>query len=83
MGVPANSCKGAGTGGVWRLLLVPQREAVLVPVEDLDPVASAIAEDEEVPRERVLGDAVADELRKAIETFAHVGGFNGQKNAKC
>ena len=42
--------------------LVPERQAVAVPVEDLDPVAPAVPEDEEVPRERVLGDPVADEL---------------------
>jgi hypothetical protein len=62
------------------LLLVPEREAVAVPVEDLDPVASAVAEDVEVPRERVLGDPVADELGEAIEALAHVGGLGGQED---
>ena len=40
----------------------PDRKAIAIPVEDLDPVASAVAEDVEVPRERVLGDPLADEL---------------------
>jgi hypothetical protein len=47
--------------------LVPEREAIAVPIEDLDPVTPAIAEDVEVSRERVLGNPVADELGKAIK----------------
>ena len=47
--------------------LVPECEAVLVPVEDLDPVASLVAKHEEVARERVLGDPLADQQRQAVE----------------
>jgi hypothetical protein len=70
-------------GAVWLLLLVPRRQSVAVPVEDLNPVASSVAEDVEVPRERVLGDPLADELRQAVEALAHVGGFGGPDDAEC
>src|SRR4051794_20281773 len=73
MGVPGNSCKGAGTGAVWRLLLVPQGVAVLVPVEDLDPIAAPTPEDEQVSRERVEGHGRFDEVGERIEPLAHVG----------
>ena len=55
--------------GVFLQPLVPEREPVAVPVEDLDPVAPAVAEDVEVPRDRVLGDPIADELGEAVEAL--------------
>src|SRR5882672_2734062 len=51
--------------------LVPECQSIAVPVEDLDPIASLVAKDVEVPRERVLGNPVADELGEAVETLAH------------
>jgi hypothetical protein len=48
---------------------VPQGQAVAVPVEDLDPVTSAVGEDVEVSRERILGDPIADELGEAVERW--------------
>jgi hypothetical protein len=70
-------------GVVWILLLVPERQAVAVPVEDLDPVAPPIPEHEEVSRERILVDPVADELAQAVEALAHVGGFDSEKDTEC
>jgi hypothetical protein len=49
------------------LLLVPEGKPVAIPVEDLDPVAPPVPEHEQVPRERVLGDPLANELRQAVE----------------
>jgi hypothetical protein len=47
MGVSADSCKGAGMGGVSLLLLVPDRVAVFFPHQQLDPVGGFVAEHEE------------------------------------
>jgi hypothetical protein len=49
------------------LLLHPEGVTVAIPVEDLDPVTSAVAKDEEVSRERVLGDPLANELGETVE----------------
>jgi hypothetical protein len=49
MGVSAIFCKGPRTGAVWRLLLHPDRIAIAIPVQDLDPVALPVGEDEEGP----------------------------------
>jgi hypothetical protein len=67
MGVPANSCKGAGTGAVWRLLLVPEREAVAIEVEDLDPISAAVDEEEEMTGQGVLIEALLDQSGEAVE----------------
>src|ERR1700729_1907573 len=68
--------------GTFLKAFVPECEAVAVPVEDLDPVASLVAKDVEVPREGVLGDPIANELGEAVEALSHVGGLDGQEDAK-
>ena len=75
-------CKDAGMGVVCRLLLVPKGQAVAIPVEDLDAVAAAISEDEEVSRKWILADHVADQSGEAIKAVAHVGGFDGEEDAQ-
>ncbi len=52
-----------------------------VPVEDLQPVAASIAEDEQVAAERVLGQDVLDQLREPVEPSPHVGRLPGQEDA--
>lgn len=46
--------------GAFFQSLVPERQSVAIPVEDLDPIASLVGENVEVARERVLGDPVAN-----------------------
>src|SRR3954454_24444295 len=81
MGVPAISCKGARTGAVCFVLLGPDGEAVAVPVEDLEAVAAAVGEDEEVSGEGVeLQDALS-QRRQAVEALAHVSRLGGEVDA--
>ena len=61
--------------------LVPQGESIAIPVEDLDPITSAISEDEEVSRERVLSDLLANELGQTVEALPHIGRIGGQRDA--
>ncbi len=46
--------------------LVPERVPVAVPVENLHPVAALVAEDEEMPRERVGAEDLLDHPRQAV-----------------
>src|SRR5437660_1314248 len=61
--------------------LVPQRITITVPVEDLEAVAAAVAEDEEVAREGVLPDDRGREGRQRVESLAEVGRLDGQEDA--
>jgi hypothetical protein len=44
----------------------------MIEVEDLDAIAPAVDEEEEVAREEVLAEAFLDEAREAVEALAHV-----------
>jgi hypothetical protein len=59
------------------LLLHPEGEAVSVPVENLDPVAAAVGEDEQVSRERVLAEDVAGDLCQAVIALSEVDQCGG------
>ncbi len=54
-------------GVVSLLLLGPDGQSVPVPVEDLQPVATAIAEDEEMAAERVLADDLGGQGGEPVE----------------
>jgi hypothetical protein len=52
---------------------VPDRQAVGVPVKDLDAIASAVEEEEEMAGEKILlGETLADESGEAVEAFSEV-----------
>src|ERR1035438_3655654 len=50
------------------------RKAVAIPVQDLDAVAAAVGEDEQMPGERVQIHRLRDQGVQAIEALAHVAG---------
>ena len=58
--------------------LVPEAEAVAIPVQHLDGVASAIAEDEEVPGERVQIKDALDRHAQPVDTGPHVRSAGGK-----
>lgn len=63
--------------------LVPEGVAVAVPVEDLEAIAAARAEDEEVAAARVLAEHRLRHLREPVEAAAHVCGRGRQPDAWC
>ncbi len=50
-----------------------RRKAVTVEVEDLDPIAAAVEEEEEMTGQQVLAKAFLNQARKAVEALAEVG----------
>src|SRR5262249_9627634 len=54
--------------------LTPQAQAVAAPVEDLETVCGAVAEDEQVAAERVGFQTVLHQGEQAIEAQTHVHG---------
>ena len=52
--------------------LIPQAPSILLPGQDLEAVASLVAEHEPVSRKRVIAQRLADEGAEPIETFAEV-----------
>jgi hypothetical protein len=52
------------------------------PVQDLEPIALPIAEDEEMPAERVDADLILGQGEEGIETLAHIGGPCGKEDAR-
>src|SRR3954451_554496 len=53
--------------------LVPQAVSVPVPPQDLDPIATTTAEDEQVPRQWIERQGRFDKARERVESFSHVG----------
>ncbi len=49
--------------------LVPDGQAVMVKVEDLDAIPAAVAEEEEMTVEEVLAEALLDQAREAVERW--------------
>jgi hypothetical protein len=61
---------GGGVGEVVAALLqalAPQAQAVAAPVEDLEPVGGAVAEDEQVARQRVGVQPGGDQGEQTVE----------------
>src|SRR5512135_3108946 len=52
--------------------LVPDRQPVAIEVEDLEAIPAAVEEEEEMAGQEVLSEALLNQPRKAIKTFAHV-----------
>ena len=58
--------------------LVPEAEAVAIPVQHLDGVAPAVAEDEEVPGERVQIKDALDRHAQPVDACPHVRGAGSE-----
>jgi len=77
------AARGLGERDAERALLQPLHpdgEAVAVPPEDLEAVAAARAEDEEVTRQRVVAEGLAHERGERVEALAHVAGLDGEED---
>ena len=55
--------------------LAPQAQAVAAPVQDLEAVGGAVAEDEQVAGQGVGLEAGADQSEQAVEAQAHIDGL--------
>ena len=53
-------------------------ESASVPDEDFQPIALAVAEQEQVPAQRLTRQAIADETVQPLEPLAHVGDSRSQ-----
>jgi hypothetical protein len=53
--------------------LVPDRQAVTVEVEDLEPIPTAVDEEEKMAGQKVLAKAFLDQPGETVEAFSHVG----------
>lgn len=60
--------------------LHPKRKAVAVPIKHLEPVASLVAEDEQMPRERIAAELIANDLRQAVKAAPHIGRRDAEIN---
>jgi hypothetical protein len=70
MGKFTEFCKDERMGALLLLLLVNDDISVLVPVKQLDPVATLVAEDKNVPRERVVVQVLSYLLGQSVEATA-------------
>src|SRR5262245_48009326 len=60
--------------------LIPQAPAVLLPGQDLEAIARAVAEDEPVAREGIVAEGLADEGAKTVERLAEIGGLGAEED---
>src|SRR5207302_3865904 len=58
--------------------LVDNHVAVLIPVEELDPVAAAVAKYEDVSREGIGLEVLPHQLGQRVKALAQIGRLNGQ-----
>ena len=87
---PSTAASSAPVHSTWSEPVAGQRKvpcssrfiqtAVAIPIQDLDPVASPVGEDEEVARERVAGDDVAGQASQAVIPLAEVGRRHGDED---
>src|SRR5580704_4388691 len=61
--------------------LCPDREAVAIPVEDLDPVAPPVGEDEQMSAESVQLHRLSHQSVQAVKALAHVAGRSAEIDA--
>jgi hypothetical protein len=72
---------GVGGGkeeGAFLQTVVVEGKAVAHPGEDLESVASPVAEDEEVTGGGITSEERSDDAREAIDSFATILGLNGE-----
>ena len=65
--MPESSCKGATTGAVRLLLLVPDHQTITVKIENLDTISATVEEEEEVAGQDVQAEALLDQSGKAVK----------------
>src|SRR5262249_22405469 len=61
--------------------LVPQAQAVAVPVQHLEPIRPTIEEDKQMARERVTAQLRADQGGEAVKAAAQIGRGGGAPDA--
>ena len=61
--------------------LVPNDQAVGLPEEDLDAIAAAVEEQEEMSGERILTKKLVHHSQKPVEAFSHVSRPGAKENA--
>ena len=57
-------------------------EARAIPVQYFDPIVLPVAEDEEMPAERIDADLILGQGEKGIEALAHIGSTCGKEDAR-
>ena len=60
--------------------LVPDDPTVTLPKQDLDAIAAAIEEEEEMPGEGILSEVFANHALKTIESFSHIRWSGAKEN---
>jgi hypothetical protein len=80
MGVSAQLCKDERMGAVSLFSLVPDRQAVAIPVEDFDAVATAIDKQEQVTGSQILGKGSDHKTRERIGAFTEIGRRSVEEN---
>jgi hypothetical protein len=74
-------------GNAWQLkgsrlqAFVPNAEAILIPEQDLDPIAITIEEEEQMARQRILDENLFRLAHQAVEAIAHLGRRQAEKDA--
>ena len=59
----------------------PDGQSVLVPLQQLEPITPTVAEDEQIPRERIVVEMVPNDGRAAIEGLPPVGRGRPEEHA--
>ena len=80
MGAPPDFCKAEDLGAFWFELLVENAESVPIPKQDLDPIATPVQEQEQVPGARVLVKDLLRSTHQAIEAVIHVRRCRAQED---
>src|SRR5262249_50872390 len=60
--------------------LIPQAPAVLLPREDLEAIANAVAENEPVPRKGIIAEGLADEGAETVERLAEIDDWQAEED---
>lgn len=60
--------------------LHPNRQAIAVPVHDLDSVAAQVEEDEQTAFAHVASQVALDDPKEPIKTFSHIDGAGVQED---
>jgi hypothetical protein len=61
--------------------LAPDDQPVTVKIEDLDPISSAVEEEEEMAGQDVLTEALLDQSGKAVKSFTQIGRSGAEEHA--
>ena len=81
MGHTSESWKEKFFGPFWFVVLVPDRQAVSFPDQDLDAVSAAVEEHEQIARLRILPQHFLHQTVQAVEALAHVRGTRAEEDS--